>query len=1127
MKKSTRSILLLILVLAIAVTTMTVFTFIANAESDYEAVLITETFSYLDTGYEGEPKEVSREGGTYAELLKKLDNLDPTVSTRYILSLNKDVNHTETVTISAGALAEVFINLNGHTITSTASEAAFISTAEYEFRINGGYNALGERGAFVLTNENGSLVTAAPGAGLVDVKNLDITYSGTNLATAEDGTVTIRESSVTSTSSDAATVITAFAGAKANLKYVDITGGDKLLVLDLYGANGYIEGGDIFAGKILNLSETDGTAANALLASVDFEAVIAFNSTSENNTLYILGGNLFVSSELFDNSKLYTSAPLYYYGDGEMTVAGGDAPNGGSFAQTGCEFVLVGETYVLKYTGTLSSRVAMATTASVGEAPVVTYHSSYVKGMGADGIKRAITGSATEATVGICTLLQNAEIASNYSFAGNDNTSVIVDFNGYDLTWKETGSKSFAYVGDMHYSLDGADVDGKRGTMLSNSGSFMFLYPRQSSSTGINNRETVTRVTNINFVATNMGVAGSNAFINFNSGSAYLENVDLTYTGEMLSETATNTYVYLCGFDHSFGPEVVAHLKNVTAYDTSSSGLKVYPFNLSAEAVVYADNLTVNGCYAAMSTGADATATVMNSTLNVTGTVFTGGVSHIYDTKITVDSGVLATSGTVNIHETEKCLTVVDTKGNTLSGIYITNEGYAMVPTSSGQYQLTSGVSAPKPITFPAVFANGMVFQRGKTINVFGYCDDTEAELKVTLGDISGTTEVDENGKFYIELPAIAEAKWNLTLTVEQTNASIPNIVEFTDVCVGEVWVMSGQSNAQLQAGYMEDVEEFATLADAYGNIRLYKSSASFVANPSKYGSASWSKVDGKSVRSTSLMSAAGYAAVAKLADELGPDVPIALMHVARGASKIKAWVDYEALLTLSPTEAAKIKEYMDDSSLTLPTKGHTTLGTVCYNHQIAPLEGFEVAGVMWYQGCGDVSKTSLGVEGTTYTEYFTALEKVYRRVFGNDSELPFYVMELAPFVSSSYDSADLADFKAEQYDFCEALDNTYLVTNMLDGAVHGFTLFDQGYIHPGRKSTIGQRAAMMILANEYDFTFANEYTNPELISATVSGSTVTLTFDSDIKLLLGDKPIGFELLVNGTWVLPPMKSSS
>ena len=151
MKKSTRSLLLLVLVLAIAVSTVTVFTFIANAETEYEAVLITETFSYLDTGYEGAPKEVSREGGTYAELLKKLQNLDPTVSTRYTLSLNKDVNHTESVTISAGALAEVFIELNGHTITSTASGAAFISSAEFEFRINGGYNVLGERGAFVLT----------------------------------------------------------------------------------------------------------------------------------------------------------------------------------------------------------------------------------------------------------------------------------------------------------------------------------------------------------------------------------------------------------------------------------------------------------------------------------------------------------------------------------------------------------------------------------------------------------------------------------------------------------------------------------------------------------------------------------------------------------------------------------------------------------------------------------------------------------------------------------------------------------------------------------------------------------------------------------------------------------------
>ena len=86
----------------------------------------------------------------------------------------------------------------------------------------------------------------------------------------------------------------------------------------------------------------------------------------------------------------------------------------------------------------------------------------------------------------------------------------------------------------------------------------------------------------------------------------------------------------------------------------------------------------------------------------------------------------------------------------------------------------------------------------------------------------------------------------------------------------------------------------------------------------------------------------------------------------------------------------------------------------------------------MWYQGCSDISGGNIGTEGKTYSDFFVALETVYRRVFGNDDELPFYVMQLAPYVA---DIENLSGFKAEQYDFCNELDNTYLVSLTNEGA--------------------------------------------------------------------------------------------
>lgn len=451
---------------------------------------------------------------------------------------------------------------------------------------------------------------------------------------------------------------------------------------------------------------------------------------------------------------------------------------------------------------------------------------------------------------------------------------------------------------------------------------------------------------------------------------------------------------------------------------------------------------------------------------------------------------------------------------------HVTGEGYTMEPTGEDVYQLAADADAVSPITLPAIFANGMVFQRGKTVNVFGYCEDTEAQIRVTLGDREGTSTVDGDGKWYVELDPINDPTWNLTLTVEETNSDEGNKVSFTDVAVGEVWVVSGQSNAQLQVGYLEDTEELADLAETLTNVRAYRATAGYSLLPSKYGSATWdTSVTASDVKSTGStgISAVGYAAVAKLAVELGPDVPVALVHVARGASKIKTWLDYESLAAISPSEAAKYDECL--ASGELPASAHTKIGTILYNQQIAPLEGFEVAGVMWYQGCGDVSGEALGQEGKSYTEYFTALERVYRRVFGNDSELPFYVMELAPYTQGDATGVNnLAEFKAEQFRFCHDLDNTYLVPNMTDGGVWGETLFSQGYIHPGRKSTIANRTANMILVNEYRVDLGEAYTHPLPVSVVRSGSSVVITFDTDIKLFFGDEAVGFELYSGSSW---------
>ena len=1097
----------LALVTVMLVASLAAFGSLAFAVEATEARLTVEDVTYNASGIETAAKTVSTEDGELATLAAKLSALAPDTTKRYTLTLLKDARLTSPVAISANENAEVRIALGGYKLTYAGSGAAItLSGAPKAVRVDGGYTVDGERGGVVITGEDASFVNVGEGVKL-EVRNIDATYAGPSFLSLQSSEASINESSVTYIGSANSAVILA-KDSIASVKYSDITGGDTLSLLSLSASGGYIEGGRVFLGSLV---KTDDTKCDVLSVSVDMETVTAFDFGSENTVAYVLGGNISASSKVA--SDCVTSAGLsFYYGDGTMIVNELDPSAYG--VQSKCSFVKDGERYILT---PASSSTSMSTKAVLGEAPVVATHSSYIKALGNDGIFKIITKTATVPTVGIATLLKDGIVGSNVSLNGNEYTSVIVDLNGHTLTWEDTGAKSFTTTGNMHYSYDGANADGVRGKMVSNSENMMFFYPRQTGDTGVINEFLITTITNIDFELTNMGASGSNAFININSGDAFMENITMTYTGTKLG-TGAGTSTRFMNFDHDAGPLVRAHLKNIKYINANPSAMNLYAIICSVSARVYAENLTCEGVYYAASVADAARFAVKNLQGEMTKYVFSGsGRVDVWGCDVKVASGAVGVTGTVYFHSTES-VTQVDCSGNPITGIWTSDEDYAMIPDDNFVYTLTSGISAPSQIKMPVYFADGMILQRGKTINVFGYIDDPNAELKVTLGDRVGTGMPDENGRFEISLDPIDEPTWGLSLTIEQTNHLLENKVSFDNVNIGELWVVSGQSNAQLQIGYIEDVEELATLADTYNNIYTYRAGAGYSIQPSKLGSASWYKVTSKQVKGTgsTSVSAVGYAVAVKLAAELGEDVPIGIIHVARGSSKIKTWLDYETLREVSPSEAKKYEDCVAAGAL--PDNAHTKIGTVLYNQQIAPLTGLEVAGVVWYQGCGDANGEALGTDGASYTDYFTALEGVYRRTFGNDGELPFYVMQLAPYTQDSAGSAGvLARFKAEQFDMCRSLDNTYLVPLANEGGVWGDSLFSQGYIHPGRKSPVGYRTGDMILENEYGKELGI-VAAPMPVSAVTVGDAVVITFDTDIELLFGDTVVGFEIKSGSTW---------
>lgn len=62
-------------------------------------------------------------------------------------------------------------------------------------------------------------------------------------------------------------------------------------------------------------------------------------------------------------------------------------------------------------------------------------------------------------------------------------------------------------------------------------------------------------------------------------------------------------------------------------------------------------------------------------------------------------------------------------------------------------------------------------------------------------------------------------------------------------------------------------------------------------------------------------------------------------------------------------------------------------------------MQGFHVAGVLWYQGCNDAANNATAL---TYESQFTALINQYRKVF-DDASLPFLYVQLARWDDNQY----------------------------------------------------------------------------------------------------------------------------
>ena len=185
------------------------------------------------------------------------------------------------------------------------------------------------------------------------------------------------------------------------------------------------------------------------------------------------------------------------------------------------------------------------------------------------------------------------------------------------------------------------------------------------------------------------------------------------------------------------------------------------------------------------------------------------------------------------------------------------------------------------------IYASGMVLQRNRVNCIYGVAPEQSSVILSFRGNEWTCTSA-QDGCWKIEFnPGDAGGPFDLELK----NGS--ETISYSDVWVGEVWLLSGQSNAQLPMERLKWSYPENFKLPKNNNIRMITIPISFSFDGEKdfIDSPKWIPA---SPETLGLMSGTGYFFAKNLSHAL--NVPVGIVNASQGGSPITAWVDRQVI---------------------------------------------------------------------------------------------------------------------------------------------------------------------------------------------------------------------------------------
>lgn len=432
-------------------------------------------------------------------------------------------------------------------------------------------------------------------------------------------------------------------------------------------------------------------------------------------------------------------------------------------------------------------------------------------------------------------------------------------------------------------------------------------------------------------------------------------------------------------------------------------------------------------------------------------------------------------------------------------------------------------------IELPAIFADGMVLQRGQNVPVWG-TTNAGALVRVKFNGQEKSTTANENGAWLISLnPLKASSKSNVLIISVELNGEVSR-VEINDVLVGEVWLCGGQSNmyrpfrmliGEAREPKYEPIAEYLRKEVATANDPLFRQfkvgRAYSIFEELNKGRGDWSKAIPGEVNE---FSGTAYFFAKELREKL--NVPIAIISVNLGGTRIEPWMPISAFKGNKLLETyynSEIAEYQKQLKLwddiaerkkynkalaawekevkqaksegeKLPNKPrkpehpskNKQIPATLYNAMIHPLIPFAIKGAIWYQG--ESNSKNFPEE---YGMRLSALIEGWREAWGQGS-FYFYCCQLANYREANEepvgDEDGWAVLSNNQQEILKLPNTGMAVLNDIGEAKD---------IHPKNKVDVGKRLSLWALKQAYDKKLV--YSGPLYKSSKVKGNKVIIKF--------------------------------